>query len=118
MGVVDQEITAQSTSGVVVDAAGTVCDVPHDEGFNAGTEGGQDVGDRGCEEEEAFGELEGDFGSGGGADPVDRFGDFKGIVGGEEGDGGVDFGVVEDFGRDLVEDSGWAFGLRDCGQRG
>jgi hypothetical protein len=46
--------------------------------------------------------LEGDFGGAVGADAVDSFVEFEGVVGGEEGDGGVDGGVVEDFRRDLV----------------
>lgn len=33
---------------------------------------------------------------------MDGFVDFEGVVWGEEGDGGVDGGVVEDFGGDLV----------------
>jgi hypothetical protein len=33
---------------------------------------------------------------------VDGLVDFEGVVGGEEGDGGVDVGVVEDLRWDLV----------------
>ena len=49
VGVVDEEITAHGSRGVVVDAAGSVGDVAHDEGFDAGAELGEDVGDGGCE---------------------------------------------------------------------
>lgn len=34
---------------------------------------------------------------------MDGFVDFEGVVGGEEGDGGVDGGIVEDFRWDLVQ---------------
>lgn len=37
---------------------------------------------------------------------MDRLGDFEGIVPREQVYGGLDFGIFENFGRDLVESSG------------
>lgn len=62
----------------------------------------EDVGDGCRENEEAFWELEGDALCAEGADAVDCFVDFEGVVFWEEGDCGVDVGVVENFGGDLV----------------
>lgn len=47
--VVDKEIATQGARGIVVDAAGAVCDVSHDEGFCSWAELGDDIGDGGCE---------------------------------------------------------------------
>lgn len=60
VGVVDEQVAAEGARGVVVDAAGAVGDVAHDEGLDARAELGEDVGDGGREDEQAFGELEGD----------------------------------------------------------
>lgn len=102
MGIVDEEVAAEGAGGVVVDAAGAVGDVSHDDCFNAWAELGEDVGDGGGEEEEAFRHLEGYFGGAVGADAVDGLVEFERVIRGEEGDGGVDVGVIEDLGRDLV----------------
>lgn len=100
--VVHEEVAGEGAGREVVDAAGAVGDVAHDDGFDARAELGEDVGDGGGEEEEAFGHLEGYFGGAVGADAVDGFVEFEGVVGGEEGDGRVDVGIVEDLRRDLV----------------
>jgi hypothetical protein len=65
----------------------------------------EDVRDGGGEEEETFGELEGDALGVAGMDSVDGFGDFKIVVRGEERDGGLEVWVVYEGGRDLVEGS-------------
>ena len=49
-----------------------------------------------------FGELKGDSFCAECADAMDRFGDFEGVVRGEEGDRGKDVGVFGDGGRDVV----------------
>ncbi len=79
--VVHEQVTAQSASGVVIDAAGAVGDVAHDEGFASRTELGEDVGDGGCEQEETFRELKGHTFGTGRADPMDCFGDLERVVG-------------------------------------
>lgn len=50
MSVVDQQVTSQSASSVVVNAAGAVGDISHDERFRARTKLRQDIRD-GCREE-------------------------------------------------------------------
>ena len=59
MGVVDQQVAAQSPRGVVVDAACAVRDVAHDEGLCARAELGEDVGDGRGEDQETLWELQG-----------------------------------------------------------
>ena len=100
--VVHEEVAAEGPRGVVVDAAGAVGDVGHDEGGGVGAEARQNVGDGRREEEEPFGELQRDFAGVAAADAVDRFGDFEGVVGREARDRFVDGRVVEDGGWDLV----------------
>ena len=85
MRIVDQQIAFQRSSGEVVDTARSVCNVTHDDGFDAGTEGFDDIGDGTCEQQETFGELEGYAAGGGAADGVDGFVEFEVVVGGEEG---------------------------------
>lgn len=100
--VVDEEVAAKCARCVVVDAAGAVGHVAHDQGFDARAELSQDVG-YGCgKDEEAFGELECHAFGARGADAVDGLGDLKGVVAWEEFDGGEDFRVFENLGRDLV----------------
>lgn len=41
---------------------------------------------------------------------MDGLGDLEGVVLGEELDGGLDFGVFEDFRRDLIQGSGCSSG--------
>jgi hypothetical protein len=94
VGVVDEHVAAECSGGVVVDAAGAVGDVAHDDDLNPGAKLGQDVGDGGGEEEEAFGHLESDLFGAGGADAVDALVELEIVVAGEEGDGFVDGGVV------------------------
>lgn len=96
VGVVHEEVAAHCARGEVVDAAGAVGHVAHDEGLCAGAEGSDDVGQGAGEEEQAFGELEGDAFCGGGADGVDGFGELKVVVCGEEGGGFGEGGVVQD----------------------
>ena len=119
MRIVDQDVCPQGSGRVVVYAAGAVGDVAHDYRLRAGAELGQDIGDCGCEEEEAFGHLEGDgfYGGGGGgaADAVDGFGEFEVVVGGEEGDGCVDGGVLQDGVGDVVKSAGGAAAGCDYG---
>jgi hypothetical protein len=97
-----QKIATECARGVVVYTAGAVCDVAHDEGFDAIAEFGEDIGYCGCEQQQTFGELKGDSFCAERADAMDRFGDFEGVVGGEEGDRSKDVGVFGDGGRDVV----------------
>lgn len=62
----------------------------------------QDIGDGGREQEEAFGELQGDGFCARGADAVYAFVDLEVVIRWEEGDGGVDVGIVEDGFGDCV----------------
>lgn len=61
MRVVDQDIAAERSRRIIVYTACAVRDITHDERARAGAELGQDVGDGGGEEEEAFWHLKGDF---------------------------------------------------------
>lgn len=112
--VVHEEVAAEGAGGVVIDAAGAVCHIAHDDGFGAGAEAGEDVGDGGGEEKETFGELEGDFFGAGGANAMDCLWDLEGVVGWEERYCFDDVGVIKDLGWDLVQGSGCPSGLRDC----
>lgn len=114
MGVVDQEVAAKRSCRVVVDAAGAVGDVAHDQGGGAGAELGEDVGDGRGKEQQPLGELQGDGLGPGGANAVDAFVDLEAVVGREEGDCVVDVLVVQDVIRDGVQGAGSAAGLGDC----
>ena len=57
VGVMNQQITSKSSSGIVVDAASTVRDIAHDKCFDTVTEAGEDIGYRGGEEQKAFRKL-------------------------------------------------------------
>jgi hypothetical protein len=98
----DEEVAAKGARCVVVDAACAVSDVAHNEGFSSRAKLRENVGNCGCEEEEALGKLEGDALGARGSDAMDCLGDFEGVVLGEEVDGGEDFGVFEDRCGDLV----------------
>lgn len=89
VAVVNKEIGAQGGGGEVVDAAGAVGDVSEDEDGGDVSEGGEDVGDGEGVEEEALGELEGHALGAHGEYAPHRFVDFEGVVGRQEGDGGV-----------------------------
>lgn len=52
-----QQITTQSSSGIVVNAASTVCDIAHNQSFNTGAEAGENIGYGGGEEQKAFWKL-------------------------------------------------------------
>lgn len=81
MSVVHEEVAAERARSVVVNAACAVCDVTHDEGFHAGAEGLDDVGEGAGEEEEALGHLQGHPRRRGLADVVDGLVDFEVVVG-------------------------------------
>ena len=49
MRIMDQEVAAESTSRIVIDATGTIGHIPHYQGFSSRTELGKDVGDCGGE---------------------------------------------------------------------
>jgi len=101
--IVYQHIAAKSTSRVVINTACAVCDIAHDQRVGARTELSEDIGDDGCEEEESFWELERDICGAGGAYTVDSLVDFEVVVPREMCNGGIDVGVVEDFGGDLIK---------------
>jgi hypothetical protein len=75
---------------------------------------GQDVGDCGREEEEAFGELEGDVLGAAGSYSVNGFMDFEVVVRRKETNSVVDIRVLEDGGGDVVESASSSSGLGDC----
>ena len=106
MCVVDQQVAVESTCGVVVDAAGAVCDIAHDQIFGLGAEGAEDVADCGRKKEEAFRKLEGDLLTLKTSNAVDGFVDLEAVVCGEESDGFINGWVVQDIFRYLIEGSG------------
>lgn len=117
MAVVNQEVAGEGFGREVVDAAGAVGGLGEDDDVSVGGgEGADDVGDGEGVHEEAIGELEGDEGGGGGVDAVEGLVDLKGVVGREEGDGGVEGRVGEEGGGDLGFDEalGLRFRIRVC----
>lgn len=94
MSVVDEEIAAEGLGCEVVDAAGAVGGLGKDNDVGVGGgEGADDVGDGEGVHEKAIGELQSDEFAGGGVDAVKGLVDLEGVVGWEEGDGGVESGV-------------------------
>lgn len=92
-----EEVAFERPSRKVVDTTGAICYIAHDDGFYAVTEGFQDVGDGGGEEEKPFGHLEGYPFTAMTADGVDGLVELEVVVFGEESrDGGVQLRVVED----------------------
>ena len=112
--IVDKQVATEGAGGEVVDAACAVGHVAHDQGGGAGAEAREDVGDGGGEEEQALGKLQGDGGGARGADAMDAFVDLEVVVRRQEGDGGVDVGVVEDRVGDRVQGAGGAARLGHC----
>lgn len=102
VGVVDEEVTGEGACREVIDAASAIGHIAHDDRFGPGTKGLDYVRYCTCEEEEPFGHLQADAGRAGFADVVDCLVDFEVVVGGEEGDGGIEGWVVEDFRWNLV----------------
>ena len=113
MGVVHEEVAAERAGGVVVDAAGAVGDVGHDEGFCGGAELGQDVGDGGGEEEEAFRHLQSHLFRTRRTDSVDGLVELEVVILWEKGDGLVDGRVVENIIGGVVQGARWAATRRD-----
>jgi hypothetical protein len=103
MRVVDEHITAQCPCGVVVDAAGTVGHIAHDESVRARAKLRQDIRNGSSKQKETFWHLQGDLLGARGANAVDCFVDFKVIIGWKQGNGVVDGLVVEDMVGDIVE---------------
>ena len=93
VSVVNQEITAQRTGGVVVYTACSVRNVAHDEGLEAWAELNENVGDGGREEKKTLGHLQGDLLGPEGPDAMDGLRDLKVVVGREEGNGFFEGGV-------------------------
>jgi hypothetical protein len=106
VGVVDEKVAAKSSRSIIVNAASAICHIAHNEGLDSGTELRQDIGDGGGKDQKAFGELKSHALGSGGAHSVDCLGDLEGVVFGEKLHGFLDFRVVENFGRDLVQGSG------------
>lgn len=96
VAVVDEEVGAEGGGRKVVNAAGAVGDIAEDEALGDGGEGGEYVGEDQGVHEEAFRQLEGDALGVGGTNPPDALVDLKVVVGGEQGDGGVERCVFED----------------------
>lgn len=80
MSIVHQQVTAQRPRRVVINTAGAIRHVPHDEGLDAGAKLRQDVGDCRGEEEQALGHLQGDLFRPRGPDAVDGLGDLEAVV--------------------------------------
>lgn len=114
MSVVHQQVAAKRAGSVVVDAAGPVRDVAHDERLRPGAEGCHDVGDERREQQKSFGKLQRYIACGERADAVDRLVELEGVVGREVCNSGVEGGVLEDGGRDLVEGASGAGLPRRC----
>lgn len=104
--IVYQQIAPQGSSRVIVYAACAVGDIPHDEGLDARTKLRENVRDGGGEEQEAFGHLEGHLLGSRGSNPVDGLGDFKAVVGREQGNGFLEIWVIEDILGDSVQKTG------------
>lgn len=102
MTVMNEEVSSERGGREVVDAAGTVGYIAEYKTVSDVGEGGKDVREDEGIHEEAFGQLEGDALGVSGAEAPDALVDLEVVVGGEEGDGGVEGGIVEDGTRDLV----------------
>lgn len=113
MGIVYKHVATKSSSSKIVNTAGTIRDVAHDEGFSANAETGQDIRDGGGEEEETLGELQSDLLGPRCADPVDGLVDLERVVGGQQSDSGIDVCIVENLRRNLIQGSTWFPGLRN-----
>jgi len=96
VAVVDEEVGIEGGGGEVVDAAGAVGDVAEDVAVGDGGEGGEDVGEGKRVHEKALGELEGDALGARGEHAPNGLVNLEVVVGGEDGDGGVEKWVVED----------------------
>lgn len=51
VGIVHQQVAPQCSSGVIVDAASSICDIAHDQCFHARAEASQDIGNGGRKQE-------------------------------------------------------------------
>ena len=114
MGIVHQQVASQCSSGVVVDAASSISDITHDQCFRARAEPGQYIGNGGREQEQAFGKLKSDLLGPRASYAVYRLRDLERVIGREEGNGIVDFWVVEDVDWHLVQDASVLSGLSYC----
>ena len=112
VGVVDEQVAAESAGSVIINAAGAVGNVTHDQGLDARAELDEDVGDGGGEEEQALGHLEGDLFGAQGADAVDGLGDLKAVVGGQQRNGRLEVGILSNLLGDLVQEARWPTRLR------
>ena len=77
-------------------------------------EPGQDVGYRGCKDEQTFWELKCYFLGFGAPDPVDRFVNLERVVSWKERYSGIDIRVAEDRFGDIIECSSCLSGLSHC----
>ena len=102
VAVVDEEVGGERNGGEVVDTTSAVGDVTEDVAAVDGGEGSEDVGEREGVHEEALGELKGNALGAGGKNAPNAFVDLEVVVVRENGDGGVEGGVVEDGIGDLV----------------
>ena len=55
--IVDEQIAAKRSRGIIIYAASAVCDITHDESADSMTKASQDVGYGGREEQQTFREL-------------------------------------------------------------
>ena len=105
--VVDQHVAAERSCGVVVDAAGAVRHVSHDQRVGSGAELCDDVADGGGEEEQSLGHLQRDLLRSGISNSMDRLVQFKVVVLRQQSDGLVDGLVVQDVVWDVVQGTRW-----------
>lgn len=103
VGVVHEQIAAEGARRVVVDAAGAVRHVAHDERLDSRAKLRQDVGDGGGKEQQALGHLQRDLFRARRLDAVDRLGNLKVVVGGEQRNGFLELGVLGNLGRHAVQ---------------
>lgn len=96
VAVVDEEVRTEGGGGEVVDAAGAVGDVAEDVAMGDGGEGGEDVGEGKRVHEETLWKLEGDALGARGEHAPNGLVNLEVVVGGKDGDGGVEKWVVED----------------------
>lgn len=112
VAVMDEEISVHCRGREVVHAASAVGDVTKDETFIDRGKFLEDIAKNEGVHEEAFRELEGYALGAGGADAPDGFVDFKVVIGGQEGDGGIESRI----GTDGIWDLGFEEPLgADCG---
>jgi hypothetical protein len=126
MSIMNQEITFHKIRSNVIDTTCTIRHITHDNDvemdlIDLETEGFEDIGDDAGVEHEAFGKLEGDADIlsvevlGGLLDAVEGFEDLEVVVGGEDGEGVFEVGVLGVVLWDAGDEVFGLFGLLGLG---